>query len=232
MTDISSTQTELEALADRLSQAAVTHGFTACLKPELVGATLKAGEGLVDATLSPSDLPSEAVALVFDRYSFVLTRLPETYAEPAIVESVRRFRNQCVVARSYLAPDQALDLQGILVGPRGSDISEDWRAMALVIERDERVARKFVWLRPADPKEDAISFETLLSRSVLARPWESDAQFVTGPLDDISGLAAEADAEVSRDLMGDWIQLAITTVDKPDRLVDGLIQAARERGVL
>ena len=103
--------------------------------------------------------------------------LPETASIDAVRETLRRYRNQCVIARSFLSPNQVLDLQLMLVGPRGSERSAEWRSLALMVERDDRVARKLAWLRPEDPARDPESFADFLKRTFLARPWKIMANF-------------------------------------------------------
>jgi hypothetical protein len=76
--------------------------------------------------------------------------LPDVAAIEAVRETLRRYRNQCVIARSFLGTNETLDLQLMLLGPRASERQEAWRAMALMVERDDRVARKLAWLRPED----------------------------------------------------------------------------------
>lgn len=80
--------------------------------------------------------------------------LPEMPDETDLADALRRHRNQCVVARAVLPPNAALDLALVFVGPRRSEERDAWRAAALAVERDDRVARKLVWLRPADPLND------------------------------------------------------------------------------
>jgi hypothetical protein len=135
-----------------------------------------------------------------------------------------------VVARSYLTPNEALDLQGILLGSRASEPDDDWKAVALLVERDDRVARKFVWLRPGDPDGDDASFADVIRRTVLARPWISGATFTMAALDNLNKVAAQAQASVPRTTVDRWVNLALTERDEPDALVDKLIAAWTERG--
>jgi len=230
-TDFRSTAEDLDRLRDRVAGAAQAIGFEPVEAPAVTGRAFKGGEGTESATLSASDLPTETRALRFDRYTFLLALLPDEPALAGVEEAVRRFRNQCVIARSFLPANQALDLQGILMAPRGSDQDDDWRAVSLMVERDDRVVRKFVWLRPKSEAEEDASFEALLRRSALARPWDSDAEFTMAALDNINKLVAETSA-VQRDLMDDWIKLALEDDGNPDELVDQLIEAAKARNAV
>ena len=142
-------------------------------------------------------------------------------------EVVRRLRNQCVVARSYLSPAAALDLHAILVGPRGSEGVDRWKALALIAERDERVARKLVWLRPSEASADAQSFADFARRSFLARPWVTSAVFSMAPLDNVSR-AATFDL-VPRDTAGEWVRFASENGVDADDLVDRLVTSWQRR---
>ncbi len=113
----------------------------------LTGAAFAGAGDTASARLEPGDLPAHARGVRVGRYAIVLSLLPEAANEEGVSEAVRRVRNQCVVARSYLSSPAALDLHALVVGPRGSEGSDRWRALALLAERDDRVARKLVWLR-------------------------------------------------------------------------------------
>lgn len=149
--------------------------------------------------------------------------------EAGLADTLRQHRNQCVVARGALPPNAALDLVLVLVGPRGSEGKDAWRATALAIERDDRVARKLVWLRPANRRDDPDSFDAFAKRTFLARPWVTAGRFSVASLDDI---AAELDTGgAARDTSGRWIRLAVERGGNPDDLVEGLIEVWKDRSV-
>lgn len=199
--------------------------------PQFAERVFAGGGESASARLETHDMPAHVRGLQIDRYAIVLALMPEAPSEEGVADTVRRARNQCVVARSYLTSPAALDLHAILLGPRGSEGSDAWRALALIAERDERVARKFVWLRPEDPAADEASFAEFTQRTFLARPWVTDAVFSMAPLDNISRAAAAGD--VPRDTASTWIQLASAADDDddrdPDAMVDGMIAAWRQR---
>jgi hypothetical protein len=229
-----STTTPWEATLDelhrRVATAAERVGLQAKNAPELTGNVFMGGEGTETARLSPSDLPSPVRSLRISRYTLLLGMLPEQPSLEAVTETLRRFRNQCVLARSYLSPNEVLDLQGILVGPRGSEPMDDWRPLALLVERDDRVARKFAWLRPADKSADDASFGDLVKRTFLARPWVNESTFTVAALDNLNRAAAMWDASVPRDTVDEWVKLSLGPRDDPDTLVTGLVEAWSRRG--
>ncbi|RWG14587.1 MAG: hypothetical protein EOQ55_23650 [Mesorhizobium sp.] len=196
--------------------------------PELASAIFRGGEASAQARLEPSELPSAVRGLRIDRYAVLIGLLPEVPSVEALNETLRRYRNQCVVARSYLTANEALDLQLFLIGPRGSEKADEWQSLALIVERDERVARKLAWRRPSNEASDAASFAEFIKRTFLARPWIHDAVFTMAALDNLNKAAAVGD--VPRDTVGEWVQLAQTKRDDPAGLVEGLVNAWSRRG--
>jgi hypothetical protein len=217
----------LEFVAAALKARAIYAGLPAADAPRLVADTFNAGRGEASASLEARDLPVIRRGLTIGRHSIVLGLLPGTVDHAALAESIRQHRNQCVVARAALPPNAVLDLLLVLVGPRGSEGKDSWRAEALAVERDDRVARKLVWLRPDDPNADANSFDAFVRRTFLARPWETGDRFSVASLDDIT---AELDAsETARETSGRWIRVALERGENPDNLVEGLVGVWNER---
>lgn len=220
-------QDALETVERLITERAVKLGLSVESRPNYAGQIFAGGSDTPSARLEPSDLPNHVRGLQIGRYAVLLTLLPEAPDEEGFDDVVRRVRNQCVLTRSYLSPAAALDLHAIMVGPRGSEGVDRWRALALIAERDERVARKLVWLRPRGASTDEQSFDDFAKRSFLARPWETDAIFSMAPLDNVSRVAAIDDAP--RDIAGEWIRLASEPNIDPDSLVDQLVSSWQRR---
>lgn len=217
----------LEFVAAALTAYAVDAGLEAADAPHLVADTFVGGKGEASASLEARDLPATRRGISLGRHPVILGLLPEPPDGAGLVDALRRHRNQCVVARAALPPNAALDLVLVLVGPRGSEGRDAWRATALAIERDDRVARKLVWLRPSERRDDPDSFDAFAKRTFLARPWATTARFSVATLDDI---AAELDSGgAARDTSGRWIRLAVERSGNPDDLVDGLVEVWKER---
>ncbi|MYM83355.1 hypothetical protein GTP44_15515 [Duganella sp. FT50W] len=212
----------LMSTAQRVS--AVDHReMIAELKPALAGHHFNGGTTSA-SMLSPSDLPAECEALSINRYTLILGLLPDTPALEAVQEAVRRYRNQCVIARSFLSPAQSLDLLLVLVGPRGSDTDEEWDALAKFVERDERVARKLVWLMPIDPASDAESYERFIKQTFFARPWIQTDILDDVELDKLTTESTNNDG-LPRETIDAW-ELAVLDQDKtPDEIVNELVEA-------
>ena len=221
----------LEQFEAALRARADEAGLPSAPAPELVESCFRGGGSTPSSRLGPGDLPGDALGLRIGRFALVLGILPERPNEGEVVDRLRRYRNQCVVARSYLASDEALDLHLLLVGPRGSERSGAWRPLALAVERDDKVARKLVWLRPDDGPEvaeaDRASFADFVRRTFLGRPWKTQATFTMAPLDSVGrGVALDG---VPRDTTGDWNRLALQHRSDPVALVDGLVEAWARR---
>ncbi|MBL6458846.1 hypothetical protein JMJ55_26290 [Belnapia sp. T6] len=229
MTDSAALSPGLADLANRLRNAALKLEFEFKNRPELVSATFNGGS-TKSTMVSPTDLPAESHAIRIDRFNIVLGILPDVAAMEAVLETLRRYRNQCVVARSFLGANETLDLQLMLLGPRASERQEAWRAMALMVERDDRVARKLAWLRPEDPLKDDESFADFLKRTFLARPWvHAEGQFEDVALDELSNTSATAPG-IPRTTAEEWTRIALDEKKTPDDIVAALVKSWGRRG--
>ncbi|WP_408592968.1 ABC-three component system middle component 1 [Paracoccus marcusii] len=228
MTDGVTLSSGLVDFTDRLFKAAVELGLAVANRPELASSSFNGGS-TKSTSLSPADLPAESHAVRIDRFNIVLGLLPEIATLEAVRETLRRYRNQCVVARSYLASNETLDLQLMLLGPRASERQEAWRALALMVERDDRVARKLAWLRPEDDQSDEASFADFLKRTFLARPWEVDEDnFEDAALDELSSGVPKPG--LPRTLAEEWERIALDEKKTPDEIVTALVKAWERRG--
>jgi hypothetical protein len=217
----------LRQFADFLSATAEQMNLTVDFRPELADSKFS-GSTSVSTTLSASDLPTEAFGLAIGRYTIVLGVLPDVPALEAVRESLRRYRNQCVVARSFLSPPQSLDLQLMLVGPPGSERQDAWRALALMVERDDRVARKLTWLRPEDRQHDKDSYQDFVKRTFLARPWRRALEFQNVALDQLAEPSG-ASAGLPRSTAEEWERIALEPNRTPEQIVAALVEAWERR---
>ncbi|MCM2458834.1 hypothetical protein HGO37_25965 [Rhizobium sp. CG4] len=220
-------QKTLDTVQGLLAARAIHANLAVEVRPEFAGRIFAGGSDTPSARIEASDLPNHVRGFQLGRYPVLLTMLPEAPDEEEIRDVVRRVRNQCVVIRSYLSPQAALDLHAILLGPRGSESVDRWRALALIAERDERVARKLVWLRPKDAAADERSFEDFSKRTFLSRPWVTRAIFSMAPLDNVSSVASYGD--VPRDTAGEWIRAASEPGVEADQLVGNLVASWQRR---
>ncbi|CAB3725561.1 hypothetical protein LMG22037_05132 [Paraburkholderia phenoliruptrix] len=224
-------QTETEAVAQfakDLKLAATSLSLPVTEWPEIAGRFFR-GDSSPSTTLDQGDLPNAKQGISIGRYAIVLGVLPEIPTVSAIRETLRRYRNQCVVARSFLSVNQALDLQLMLVGPRGSERDAEWRSLALMVERDDRVARKLAWLRPDEQENDARSFSDFVRRTFLARPWEQVGQFSISGLDRLNTGQDGVESRIPRDTAEEWDSIALRPDADPAHIVAALVDAWKRR---
>ena len=208
----------------RVNSAAKALDVEVVVRNELVSADFRGGTG--EDVLRGSHLPVDIDTMSIGHFPILLGRLPISPDVALVRDGVRRYRNQCVVARSHLPPEQVLDLQLWLLGPDGSENDPEWRALALAIERDDRVARKLVWLPPERLEELDEAFARFIARTFLARPWEALPPRPAAPLDRLSALinvAAELDIEQS--VVDRWFELADSDLADGAELIDALVDA-------
>ncbi|WP_137153715.1 ABC-three component system middle component 1 [Rhizobium sp. FKL33] len=230
MTDGLTLSPGLADFAERIRSAAQALDLKVKDRAELASATFNGGSSK-STSISPTDLPAESHGVRIDRFNVVLGVLPDIATLEAVRETLRRYRNQCVIARSYLGTNETLDLQLMLLGPRSSERQDAWRALALMVERDDRVARKLAWLRPADEKRDEESFTEFLKRTFLARPWvHAEGKFEDVALDELSSGNASSQG-LPRTLADEWERIALDENNTPDDIVSGLVKAWERRGL-
>lgn len=75
---------------------------------------------------------------------------------------------RCAAAAMPTLGAAAIDMLVLLIGPEGSEDSQEWLRVAALIEIDDRVCRKLVWLPGRDATRSA---EDFLSKTPFARPW-------------------------------------------------------------
>jgi hypothetical protein len=142
------------------------------------------------------DLPRTVIAVTLDTIPVLLGELDAAPNRVRFQDALRRYRNQAMIARSWLGSG-APNLQLFLVGPIGSATDTVWRSLAAEAETDDRVCRKLVWLPPEQATvQDALVF---LSRTFLARPWESGPQASSTSLDQMGAITLPAGWEAAVD---------------------------------
>jgi hypothetical protein len=172
---------EAPTFADLLLQAAERIGARVVDGPaELVGSRFNS-EVLSEAVSGSSiarhdnDLPRAVRAARIDDIPVLIGELTGTALRASIEPQLRRYRNQAIIARSWLATE-APNLQMFLIGPPGAYSRSDWRQLAAEIEADDRTCRKLVWLFDQAPTSD--DAEAFLTRTFVARPWPTQQQQV------------------------------------------------------
>jgi hypothetical protein len=219
----------LEDFIARVAQAATAVGLSLVRCKDLESREFRGGRG--QETLQASLLPDEVFGGLLGGVPVLFSSLPDSHDEDLVEDAVKRLRNQSVIARSFLRPEQVVDLQVWMSGPTASSDSPVWRSLAVVIERDERVARKLVWLRPGEGGGLADSFSSFIARTFLARPWIAAQHPSHAQLDRLSVfLSVVSDVAYGGDVVKRWFDLAeaVDDVEGGAELVEKLIQAWKE----
>ncbi|NRF07158.1 MULTISPECIES: ABC-three component system middle component 1 [Agrobacterium] len=150
---------------------------------------------------------------------------------PIVLESaeqvklaLKKLHAQMVVARSFMLEREVINAHLFLCATSPTP-SGDWKRLVDLLERDETVCRKVVWI----PQKTDVpgSFDTFLGRTFLAMPW-ANADSVSGaPLDETYELAERIlekhglDKKVARQ----WVIKADLLKDDAKSLITELVQA-------
>jgi hypothetical protein len=118
-----------------------------------------------------NDLPTDVIAVRVDGTPLLIGELRGMPSPRVAADQTRRYRNQAAIARSWLGVEGP-NLQLFLIGPEGALRDRNWLQLASVIEADDRICRKLVWLFDQAPKlESALQF---LERTFVATPWDKE----------------------------------------------------------
>jgi hypothetical protein len=93
----------------------------------------------------------------------------------------RQFHRRAAIIRSWLPDVQKDDVYLFLIAP--ADPRPLWIDRARLIERDELICRKLVWLAPTELQEQEASARRFCDRTFLARPWSVAKGNVSQKLD-------------------------------------------------
>jgi hypothetical protein len=169
-----------EDLKKRLLNSAAALGWEATEAPDFVA---KQFRGRLDASISM--LPTEAYGLRLGAYPAIVA--PIVLDEKDEMKSaLRLLHSQLVIARSYMSRTELINAHIFLCVVRVSE-GVDWRKAIDVLERDEGVCRKIVWMPDSSTLEE--SYEAFLARTFLASPWRDVSERHDASLDRIQGLA-------------------------------------------
>lgn len=84
------------------------------------------------------------------------------------------YQQYAAIARTWLLSEYSDDLNLFLVGPPGSFDELEWQNFARVIERNDLVCRKLVWLPSVNIHNWTTELSTFLERTFLAEPWKGE----------------------------------------------------------
>lgn len=130
------------------------------------------------------------------------------------------YQQYAATARTWLLSNYSDDLNLFLVGPPGSKDEAEWRNFSEVIERNELVCRKLVWLPSKNEQEWPAQIDEFIERTFLAEPWRGSHRSKAANLDALSA---------STDEFSSWLEV----LDRPEfrsesRDYDDLVKALLE----
>ncbi|MDW9817156.1 hypothetical protein GOB25_19185 [Sinorhizobium meliloti] len=142
----------------------------------------------------------------------------------SVTSALKKLHAQMVVARSYMYEREVINAHLFLCATSPTPTG-DWQRLVDLIERDETVCRKVVWI----PKQAALqeSFDGFLARTFLAMPWAEVEAVSDAPLDQTHELAERILERHGLRLATAkrWVLLTEQLMDDPESLVTELVQS-------
>jgi hypothetical protein len=144
-----------------------------------------------------------------------------------VTSALKQLHAQMIVARSYMYEKEVINAHLFLCATSPT-ATGDWLRLVDLLERDEAVCRKLVWI----PNEAAIqeTFDTLLARTFLAMPWASVQSVSDAMLDQTYDLVQRLLVKhgLTQELAETWVLLTERLIDDPDSLVAELAQSKED----
>jgi hypothetical protein len=105
-------------------------------------------------------------------YVVVVLGVLETYERNNALKTVDRYLDDVLALRRVYTPAKASDIYLIMAAPLDSANNSNWEMLAAEIERDDRLARKHIWL----PNGEGNNFSEIVETTFLAKPWNTPAE--------------------------------------------------------
>lgn len=141
-----------------------------------------------------------------------------------VKSTLKKLHAQMVVARSFMFEREVINAHLFLCATSPTPTG-DWRRLVDLIERDETVCRKVVWI----PNQTVLqqSFDEFLARTFLTMPWANVQAVSDAPLDQTHDLAQRTLEKhgLERKVAQRWISLTERLMDDAESLVTELVQA-------
>ncbi|MDX0333227.1 hypothetical protein GOC48_24350 [Sinorhizobium meliloti] len=142
----------------------------------------------------------------------------------SVTSALKKLHAQMVVARSYMYEREVINAHLFLCATSPTPTG-DWQRLVDLIERDETVCRKVVWI----PKQAALqeSFDGFLARTFLSMPWAEVEAVSDAPLDQTHELAERILERhgLRLETAKRWVLLTEQLMDDPESLVTELVQS-------
>jgi hypothetical protein len=212
---------QCEKMCKRLLESAKRIGWEAIEQQEFVSPRFRGRDDNADVSL-----PTAAKGLMIGPYPVLVCDI-ELGSSESIMSVLHPIHNQMIIARSYMDATEVINAHIILVGKLNSQGIDPDRIIDL-IERDETVCRKLIWLLP--PADLEISYREFLERTFLAQPWAFTDEQDNAPLDHNDSLLEKSlqNQGLSAAAAEKWVRLAEKNFDDPEDLVEALVAAMEE----
>jgi len=105
-------------------------------------------------------------------YFVIVLGVLETCDRNSALKTVDRYLDDVLALRRVYTPARASDIYLIMAAPLNSGGNSNWEMLVEEIERDDRLARKHIWL----PNANGDNFSALVETTFLAKPWDTPAE--------------------------------------------------------
>jgi len=205
-----------EVLKSLLAKAAGQLGWQADEVKEFTSSTFRS------RPTEPDTKPIEGlVGIRLGQYPVLVAPIALDTVE-GVTSALKRLHAQMVVARSYMYDREVINAHLFLCATSPTPTG-DWLRLVDLIERDETVCRKLVWI----PKQTAVqeSFDVFLARTFLAMPWAHVKAVSDAQLDQTNELAQRLLEKhgLTKDVAQQWVSLTERLIDDPESLVIELV---------
>lgn len=152
---------------------------SALMKESLMGST--SNDELLRPEMRDIDAPSGLFVESHSSYAIQIGQLEakltigdwdDVYRQ-VLLSRWHGYQQYAATARTWLLSNYSDDLNLFLVGPPGSKDEAEWRNFSEVIERNELVCRKLVWLPSKNEQEWPSQIAEFIERTFLAEPWKT-----------------------------------------------------------
>ena len=116
----------------------------------------------------------------------------------ALISQWHGYQQYAAIARTWLMSDFSDDMNLFLLGPAGSKDEIEWQNFAQVVERNDLVCRKLLWLPGKNEHEWSTELSTFLDRTFLSEPWKGTAT--------TSGISLDVLADTINDF-DEWLEV-------------------------
>lgn len=121
---------------------------------------------------STSDISKEKSIISISYNTLILGELTESNDRAKTLEEVDELLSIVLNQRKQFSSAKASDMYLFLMAPPNSADKAFWKTIAAEIERDDRLARKHVWL----PNTECSNLNAFVEGTFMATPWFTDAE--------------------------------------------------------